>query len=151
MWHLSILALERRAKLNQQLRQKTPKPINAQFHSPTLKCCQLILISELYLAVEISLKNLTIMHLVEFPVLCDHPCFWIRRRIERRLLPILVLWHDASLISLACSGQSARIAACLKVCVCAFVSMCLCACMGASGPVSATTLADVSNNSIRVS
>ncbi len=61
--------------------------------------------------------------------------------MEGRLPLILVMWHFANLISLACSGQPARID---TMCVCIFA----CLCLRASGPVDATTLADGSSNGI---
>ncbi len=65
--------------------------------------------------------------------------------MEGRLPLILVMWHVANLISLACTGQHARIHTVhVFVCVCLW----LCLCLGMLGPVDATTLADGSNNGI---
>lgn len=67
-----------------------------------------------------------------------------QKRMEGRLLLILLMWHFANLISLACNGQPAQIDT-VCACVCMFASLCL----GVSWPVNATTLADGSNNGIR--
>lgn len=116
--------------------------------------------------------GITFAHMFEFLFFCDHhlllsvplhmfdsdcessvcvclsPSMCVRSVKEGRLPLILVTWHLANLISLACSGQPARID---TVCVCTRVHLrvCVCLCLEASGPVNATTLADGSNNGIR--
>lgn len=52
------------------------------------------------------------------------------------------MWHIANLVSLACSRQHAR------MCVCVFMCVFVCLCLGLSGLLEATTLADGSNNAI---
>lgn len=65
--------------------------------------------------------------------------------MEGRLWLILVMWPSANLISLACSGQHAQLDG---MCVCVRDCVFVCLCLGPSGPVDATTLADGSNNGI---
>lgn len=120
--------------------------------------------------------GITFAHLVEFLFFCDHhlclsvplhmfdsdcessvcACvcvsipLYVCEFSKRRLPLILVTWHFANLISLACSGQPARIdTVCVCVCTRVHLRVCVCLCLEASGPVNATTLADGSNNGIR--
>lgn len=103
--------------------------------------------------------GITFAHMFEFLFFCDHhlllsvplhmfdsdcessvcvclsPSMCVRSVKEGRLPLILVTWHLANLISLACSGQPARID---TVCVCVYACALACLCVSVSGSIGAS-------------